>query len=271
MDSDHSLTAVYAAIPPGEDAQIVNGSFENLLDGWSSGGNLGIREALPYTATDGARIVAFNIANTSSGGFVSQSFTTVPGQAYVLEFDMGVLAYNKLQQRMQVELLSGGPAISQVFALAGLGGGLVRWVARAVSFTATGTSTTVTFRDRSTTSNAIDLLLDRVRIRAEGVQVLAAGLPRLQDSMMLSGSTTFPPAQVGQVPEIKRVASGFILTLKDVGAGSYQLEKSSDLNIWTPAGEAFLETHGTLEFHDHSPAAGRMFYRIRYPNAVADE
>lgn len=145
-----------------------NGSFESNFDGWSASGNVGIRNAPPYVPTDGTKLAAFNAANTAQNGMLSQMFTTIPGVEYVLSFHMGVLAYNTLEQSLQVEVT--GMSNASFFKIQGLGAGKIRWERKQLTFTAQATSTKVAFWDSSTTTDSIDLLLDHVRLAANPPQ-----------------------------------------------------------------------------------------------------
>jgi formylglycine-generating enzyme required for sulfatase activity len=149
-----------------------NPSFEFDYQGWTVSGNQGIRSSLPYVASDGAKLVAFNVGNTRANGVLSQTFPTTPGVTYLVSFDMGVLAYNTSEQRLQMEL-SGSPIfVSETFSMRGIGGGKVIWETKSLSFIADSTTTTLTFRDLSPTSDALDLLLDNVRVGQRIVRTL---------------------------------------------------------------------------------------------------
>ena len=141
---------------------LVNGSFESGFDGWSHSGNVRVQSAA--TVPDGSKVLGFNTGNSAVGGVVSQTFTTIPGLTYRLTFDMGVLAYNTSEQRLQVNVSGGANLANQVFSMNGTGGGRTVWATKTVGFTTDSPTTTVTFTDRSPTSNAIDLLLDHVRL-----------------------------------------------------------------------------------------------------------
>ena len=143
---------------------LVNGSFESNFDGWNVKGNVAVKDASPYDAIHGEKLAAFNTANAAPNGVLSQSFATIPGNTYLLSFDMGVLAYNTNEQRMQVTVT--GVANAAFYAVSGLGGGKTRWETKRLSFTADRAMTTVSFFDSSTTSNALDLLLDHVKVEA---------------------------------------------------------------------------------------------------------
>jgi len=154
---------------------LANGSFESGFDGWTTGGNVRIQTT--PAPTDGTRLVVFNAANTNPNGWISQSFTTIPGITYLLSFDMGVLDYNFLEQRLQVDLTGNAALASRIFTMRGLGGGKTLWQTQTVTFTADSTVTILTFRDVSTISSAVDLLLDNIRIEAvpDGFSLIPAG------------------------------------------------------------------------------------------------
>ncbi len=162
----HAAAVIFlvAALPcSGESEITVNGGFEFGLVGWTSTGNVRAQSATPiYLASDGSKLAAFNTGNTTPNGVLSQNLTTIPGQTYVVSFDMGVLAYNTSQQRLDVEGLGNN---AQTFVLSGTGGGKCRWVTKTMTFTATGAVTRLAFRDRSNNTSDIDLLLDKISVR----------------------------------------------------------------------------------------------------------
>ena len=124
---------------------LVNGSFESDYAGWTHTGNqvvMPLPASDPYTATDGVKIVVFNKGNTTPNAILSQSFGTIPGQTYLLNFDVGILSYLDSQQRMQVDLNGSTLLLSQTFTLVRTGGTTMRWDAKVMSFTANSTTTT---------------------------------------------------------------------------------------------------------------------------------
>jgi hypothetical protein len=143
----------------------VNASFENDFTGWTTAGSPGAAiVASDVAGTNGTKIVKFNSNSTPADGAVMQTFPTVVGSLYTVTFDMGVIAYNTSQQRMQVTATGTSALATQTFSITGLGAGAVRWATQTLSFTANSSSTTLTFRDVSTTGSGLDLLLDHVRI-----------------------------------------------------------------------------------------------------------
>jgi uncharacterized delta-60 repeat protein len=174
---------------------LVNGGFESDTQGWNASGNLGIRTTAPYAPSEGLRLVAFNAGNSTPNGILSQTFATTPGITYLLSFDMGVLAYNTAEQRLQVDL-SGSPAFrSETYSMRGIGGGKTVWETKNITFTADSSATTVTFRDASApVTVALDLLLDHVRLEEVPTEfsLIPAGSFQMGDSFAEGGSDELP-------------------------------------------------------------------------------
>jgi len=149
---------------------LVNGSFEAGLSPWTTSGGTQYSVVLDSTTggTDGSKIIAFNSANSANGGVLSQTFATTPGTVYNLTFDLGVLAFNTSQQKVQVTVTGTGSLLSQVATINGIGGGTKKWEAKSFSFTANSPNTTLTFTDTSTTTTNIDMLLDNVKATVPG-------------------------------------------------------------------------------------------------------
>jgi lysophospholipase L1-like esterase len=161
MNADYTLNAVYAQ----GTGTLVNGSFEAGYTGWTQTGNQEIRSATPYIATDGTRLVGFNTGQTTPNAVLSQSFATTPGVTYTLDFDVGVLAFNKSQQRLEVEVSGASTLLYEIVTVStNTTNGSSQWFARTFSFVANSNTTNLRFRDLSTTSNGLDMLLDNVRV-----------------------------------------------------------------------------------------------------------
>lgn len=231
---------------------LVNGSFENGYQGWTASGNQSIGTPSFYQPTDGSRLVAFNGGEKTPNGVLSQSIPTNPGQSYLLSFDMGVIAYNTGEQRLQVDLNGSSALVSQTFTIQGGGSGITRWSAKTLAFTANSPTTTLTIRDRSPLTSALDLLLDHVRISVQA----AAAAPQVAAKTATAGG--LPLA----TPSISRVDGAFRIGMTAASPGRYELQRSRDLKTWEPAGEIHLSEPGVLEFTDPSPMEERMFYRI---------
>ncbi len=160
MDADYHMAAVYFA----NNQVLVNGSFEDGSTNWSLSGNVLVENGLSGTATDGTAWVVYNSAQTTPNGVVSQSFATVPGQSYTLDYDVGILSFSTNQQRLQYHVMGNTQHLSGTEILTGVNGGLIRWFPKSYEFTADSEITTVTFTDVSPTSNSLDLYLDKVRV-----------------------------------------------------------------------------------------------------------
>lgn len=263
LDSNIATVSITVSAPAA--VSLVNGSFESGIAGWTGSGNVVVKTTAPYIATDGRNLVAFNSGQTTPNGVLSQSFGTVVGSSYALSFDSGVLAYNTNAQTMLVTVTGAACVLSKTITMKGLGKGLIRWVPQNFSFVADSSKVTLTFRDRSTTSNSIDLLLDKVKV---------SSMPAP------SASVRIPPAQAAMDP-VSGSAGTVVLTGTpgniSVGMiaerpGLYVLERSEDLTEWNWAGESWIEEPGPVRFLDSEPAPhGRMFYRIRIPVAEGNE
>ncbi len=164
LSANRTLTAIYSPPPPV--GAFANGSFEAGYSSWTFSGNHSLVTSAPYTPTQGSTLVVFNGGQTTPNGVLTQTFTTVPGVAYAIEFDLGVLAYNKNEQRLQVTVSGLTSLLSQTSSVTGLGGGATRWTPVTMSFIADSETSTVTFRDVSPTTANLDLLLDHIRITA---------------------------------------------------------------------------------------------------------
>ena len=170
LDAARTLTAVYSPPPPVGD--FANGSFEAGYSNWTFSGNHSLVTSAPYAPTHGSALVVFNGGQTAPNGVLSQTFTTVAGVAYAIEFDLGVLAYNKNEQRLQVTVSGATPRLAQTASLTGLGGGATRWTPVTMTFVADSETSTVAFRDVSPTTANLDPLLDHIRITAQPPRTL---------------------------------------------------------------------------------------------------
>ncbi|MCU0749774.1 MAG: immunoglobulin domain-containing protein, partial [Akkermansiaceae bacterium] len=247
-------------------ATLTNGSFESGMTGWTGTGNHYVQLTGANPNVNGVRFLVFNGANSTPNGVVSQTFATTPGQSYGVTFRMGVLAFNTLEQRMQVDVMGSSLIRTQTYGLTGLGGGTVRWQELSISFVANSASTTLAFRDRSTTSNAIDLYLDHVRIQGGSMlQPMSAAtappMTRLVQKLMLTESQA-PPA-----PQLEMIGGEVRLTLDVEIPGLYHLERSDNLLRWDRVKSQQVDQAGPLVFADDAGSEGKMFYRIEVPSS----
>ena len=143
---------------------LANGSFETGYTRWLATGNQTIASEAPYFASDGRNLVAFNGGNSPPNATLHQNFTTTPGRSYLVEFTVGTLAYNTLQQRLYLTITGNSLLLSQICTVNGAGNGSIRWAPQRFSFVADSITSALNFYDQSTATNGIDLLLDHVRI-----------------------------------------------------------------------------------------------------------
>ncbi len=240
---DSGVVTVTLTVRPVVASALANGSFESAYTAWANSGNQNIRSSGANSPPDGTNVVAFNTSDAAPNGVLSQTFTTVAGQTYLLSFHMGVHSFNTSEQRLQVDVAGATTAVTRTVSLQGLGGGSTRWIDDAISFTAAGTSATVTFRDRSPATLSIDLLLDHVRVVSE-------------DTSLPPGSAPLP------TPTLSRNPVAVLISTFASQAGTYELQRSTDLVRWTPVDEIVLTGPGSLDFADSPTADPRVFYRI---------
>ncbi|MCB1131750.1 MAG: DUF642 domain-containing protein, partial [Verrucomicrobiae bacterium] len=156
---------------------VSDASFEAGGATWTSSGNQAV-VASAAQATDGSNIVVFNASNTTPNGILTQTVPTVPGQAYRLEFDLGVVDFVSASQSMHVTAVGNATLLDQTESLTGVGGGATRWTTKELEFVADSASTTITFEDVSAVSTNIDMLLDDIRLNAGGSPTLTvASIP----------------------------------------------------------------------------------------------
>ena len=245
----------------------VNGSFESSYTGWTQSGNQSIKNSTaPDLASNGTRYVSFNSGNSTPNGQLSQAFSTTPGASYVLSFDVGILAYVNKQQVLRIAVDGTTNLVNRTITVLGNASGVVRWTPQNFSFVADSVSTTLTFRDQSTTTNSIDLLLDNVRI---GTAATAAALLPTEASPLMEESSNI--ASEPYLPDqlsLSGAPGDFRIHMNASQSGNYVLERSEDLKTWERVGEMQLMEPGPIEFRDKAESAipqtpsVRLFYRI---------
>ncbi|MEO5712428.1 MAG: Ig-like domain-containing protein, partial [Luteolibacter sp.] len=244
-----SVTEVSAGI-------LVNPSFESNFSGWTTTGNQSIEF---YPATDGTKVVAFNGQNLTPNAVLSQTFATTVGKTYTLAFDAGVFSYTTDPQSLLVTVKGSASLLSRSVNLTGTGGGAFTWAAQSFSFTADSASTILTFRDQSTATIGLDLLLDNVRVNP-------------QPSASASSVVIPPPVEEIPTPSLTVNAGNATVSTIAAAEGYYFFERSEDLVTWEVIDSGWYAAGGTVEFHDArdplstEPLKPRMFYRIRLPD-----
>jgi hypothetical protein len=162
-----SVTSSAATVTVVPNDILLNGGFEYGSAGWSLIGpedSVGVSTNPRYTSTDGKQLAHFNFGQRPPRGSLSQTFTTVPGAHYVMNFDVGAFSIlNRDEQRMHVSVRGSAEiaALDVTVYAPGTGG---RYIPQTLKFVADSASTSVTFQDTSRTTMNVDLLLDHVRV-----------------------------------------------------------------------------------------------------------
>jgi hypothetical protein len=163
-----STTSAAATLTVVSGSLLSNGSFESDFTGWTRSGNVAaVAAGSTYRATHGSRLAAFNSAQTTPNGVLSQTIATTVGRTYTLALDAGATSFaNRRQQRLRVIVQGASTLVSQVVTVTAPGNGTT-YVSRSFAFVANSANTTVTFRDVSTSDRNIDLVLDNVRVTVQ--------------------------------------------------------------------------------------------------------
>lgn len=142
---------------------ILNGSFENGFESWTQLGNME-RRVWPDVALDGSYVLAFNWGNKSPNGSILQSFDTVPGDEYLLEFGYrrnGDPKAQTLNIRISDDTRANSILNTSVYVDS------TTWSQFSHSFTANDTVLFLEFLDQATNdSYRVDTWLDNVSITA---------------------------------------------------------------------------------------------------------
>lgn len=250
--ADHSLLSAavtLTVIQPG--GGFTNGSFESGYAGWTATGNQGIATPTEYTPPDGAKVLVFNWGQATPNAVLSQSFTTIAGQAYTLQFSCGIVDYCPCEQRLEVTAKGIAALLEKSVSLAGTGSGKVKWTQQSFAFTADSTLTTLTFKDLSSSGWNIDLLLDNVQVAAAGsaasIDVARLDLPGRSDTIRVM---------------VSRAGVRNAISIGLPHAGSYQLQRSTDLIEWTIIGTIDVTNPALREIEDSDPPDTMAFYRV---------
>lgn len=179
-----------------------NGSFENGFAGWYAANTVGIRSETPYQASDGSNLAVFDAGGPATGSFISRYLGTVPGQRYLLLFDMGTFSSNRNPRGLAIVV--GGNRnpdssylVFKTESIQGDGRGTITWISRNYDFTAYSTATDLTFFETSGQSGSADLLLDHIRV-----------IPAPPKGQIVNGSFEYgfdgwELNWIGQIPAIK--------------------------------------------------------------------
>ena len=260
-----NLVTVQISLGTTGPAILTNGSFESDYAGWTLSGNQEVTSELLYEAQDGAKLVVFNSGNSTPDAELSQTFTTIVGQSYVLAFNAGVFSYTENPQTLEVIVTGAASLLSKTVTIIGNGKGRNLWEPQSFTFVADSTTTTLTFRDRSVITLSLDLLLDHVRV------IPAPSAPHFTavTNLPTDGTTATPPTQtVLGAPAWKITPQTIAIGTMATQYGTYGLERSDDLVTWKNAGRFQITEVGQIEFQETQiPTASgiakkQMFYRL---------
>src|SRR3954447_642819 len=152
---------------------VTNGDFEmapfapsSTLTNWTVGGTGHIHSA-SEGATNGSHSAAFNIGHNDEGTTLSQSFSTVVGQLYSLDFDSGVVGQPTGTMQMNVQVSGSNNLINQTVtppAANTSDPNSVVFQHYHFIFVADSTNTTLQFTDVGTGNSVADTLVDSVSV-----------------------------------------------------------------------------------------------------------
>jgi hypothetical protein len=176
-----------------------NGSFENDYASWAATGHQAIVANDPnHPATDGSKVVVFNINDQITNALLSQTLATTPGQRYDLAFDYGVVG-SVTDQRLEVTLDGNGNLLDQTVVIASPGTKQPFYVPQHIAFTANSPNTKLTFFDASYAYVAIDSMLDNVRVTAVDPNAPVITAPPQRTAVAQGKDATFRVTATGAI------------------------------------------------------------------------
>jgi hypothetical protein len=150
-----------------------NGSFESppeftlgTVTGWTVGGNMQVA-ATTEGATDGTHSATLSAGGDSQNDTLSQTFITMPGQAYNLDFDAGVYGITQSNLQLQARVTGNNTLFSETFAPPYAGtnnSNQVQFQHYHYTFTADSTVATLQFTDFLLGNKDADIVVDDVSI-----------------------------------------------------------------------------------------------------------
>lgn len=156
-----TMTASIAYATP-----FTNGDFEQQLSGWTHSGNLALATPVYFgagsAAKDGKYMVAFNAGDQPANAVLMQTFDTVSGATYVIQFGYGMAGAGGGQELDASILdLNGTPLVS-FNAQENNSGDLGTFM---FGFKANSSSTTLKFVDNvNNSSYSLDGILDNISV-----------------------------------------------------------------------------------------------------------
>jgi MYXO-CTERM domain-containing protein len=173
-------------------AAFTNGSFETgatgdqlntVPDGWTGKVEYFTAAGYGLVAADGAKLVDLAwYGDVVSTGNLSQSFNTVVGQTYKIDFQLGGSNYAGRGAASTVHVGAVGDYAGASFAIAANPNVAINWTAHSITFTASGTTSTLAFSNTNN-ANLTFAFLDGVSVNAvpeaSGVTMALAALALL--------------------------------------------------------------------------------------------
>jgi hypothetical protein len=114
-------------------------------------------------AHEGRLWIGFNGGDSAPGGSLSQTFTTVPGNSYIVAFAVGKVGFGNVS--LTASAVARDQAVLASKCCIPTGG---VWTDFYLEFTATSSSTTLVFKDTSPETIGVDVTLDDVRFVEPG-------------------------------------------------------------------------------------------------------
>ena len=153
---------------------LVNGNFESWpfnypgnVAGWTVAGNKHI-ECISQGATSPIHSAGFSVGGSSTGNILSQTFFTIPGQTYMLDFDSGVYGLRDGSPlQLQAQIVGTSPLFSVTVTppdASTTHPAFVSFQHYHYTFSASGTQATIQFTDLVGNNASADLMLDSVSV-----------------------------------------------------------------------------------------------------------
>ncbi len=217
-----------------------NGATDTIPNWTVSGGGVDWQDADPsvpgsMVAADGARFVDLNSCCSNPPGVISQTIATTPGASYTLSFSYSGHSYWGCYfgpKTMQANAGSTSTVVSADPAAEGYLDGTNIWHAASVSFTASGSSTVISFESLENDGTCAGPLVDNVWVLPQP--------PSAQPQPVLDQSQTVGGWSAGGLDQWQSFTAGKtgLLTQLDLNVGSGLLNESQDgvLRIYSGEG-----------------------------------
>lgn len=159
-------------------AVVTNGGFETGdFTGWSATGNVAVRQFNPSNPccapSEGVYLAQFNAGDRPPNGHLSQTFTTIEGNKYILEFDFAKGGPGSGTASINVQVMGLSSLLNDVIN-DNSGGRPGAYTSYSYSFIADDTNSTLIFSDVTVGTISFDALLDNVSVNTVPVPVPAA-------------------------------------------------------------------------------------------------